>query len=438
MGGNVIVQFYLHAPGRFVFALVIVVPVLAAAGLDAWRETKSSRARVQMLLPGLFVWGALPLILGLHRTHPALPAAGLLLAAAFLSLLAIRPAAALLIPILLAGELGVNGLTGQSIDPPVAPQAAAGAPQRQLSGFAPLERPAVRAADYTMPGAIGRSLQSRTGRFLSLAPRLWTPLGYHVLQRRDQWGLMGTQRSMIFGLGEGQGYDSVQVLRYWKFVRASDPKPIRYNAAGFIHVSPVILDLLQVTSLIQPAGNPSIVPDTIPVATEGTWRLDAVPNPRAAATVISSWTSVTSSDEALRAVLAPGFDPDTTVVVERDPGLGAPSASPGGSARYIAEGPQAARVEVATTSPGLVLVRTVYDPGWTARVDGRPTPVLPADALVQAVPVPAGRHTIELAYRDPSIGFGILGSALSLATLLGLAFGLLVRDRRATARVRIA
>jgi hypothetical protein len=425
VGRTFLGQFYLHAPGRFVFGLVIALPVLAGLGVESWRHARIGSARSLMLLPGLVVWAILPPILGLHRTDLLIPLVGIAAGLFVLALSAARPAAAVLIPLVLAVELMVNGLAGQS-----------GAPgpggSHDLAGFAPLERPTIHAADYTTLGPIARALQrSFGGRYLSLAPNLWTPLGYHVLRRPDQWGLMATQRSMIFGLEEGQGYNPIQSLRYWSFVRAADPKAIRYNAAGFTRASPLVLDLLQVAYLIEPRGDPSAVPGSVPVATEGAWRLDALPAPPPPLSVVASWTVAPSADAALREILVPGFDPASQVVVEGDPGLGVPAGGSGGSARFEPDGPQAARIDVDAFRPSLVLVRIVYDPGWRAEVDGRPVRVLPADSLLQAVAVPAGRHTIRLTYRDPSIGFGLLGSSLVVVAMLGLALGVGRRERAA-------
>ena len=128
-----------------------------------------------------------------------------------------------------------------------------------------------------------------------------------------------------------------------------------------------------------------------------------------------------------------------TTAIQPDCGSAANGTPPaasgsGGSVRYVADGPQAARVEVDAPAPAILLIRTVYDPGWTARVDGRVVPVLPADSLIQAVPVPAGRHIVELAYRDPSIGLGLLGSAVSIATILGAALFIRKRRRRPVPR----
>jgi hypothetical protein len=42
--------------------------------------------------------------------------------------------------------------------------------------------------------------------------------------------------------------------------------------------------------------------------------------------------------------------------------------------------------------------------------------------------VSAGHHTISLAYDDPTIGYGLLGSALVLLGMLGAALALRRRD----------
>ena len=145
--------------------------------------------------------------------------------------------------------------------------------------------------------------------------------------------------------------------------------------------------------------------------------------------MVGTWQVVASRAAALDAVTAAGFDPERTVVLEADPGLGAPGAAPG-SARFAWTGRQSARVEVLAARAGLLLVRNTYDPHWHATVDGKPAPVLPADSFLQAVPVPAGSHVVTLAYDDPSIGVGLLGSVVALAILAGAAIATAVGGRR--------
>jgi uncharacterized membrane protein YfhO len=75
-------------------------------------------------------------------------------------------------------------------------------------------------------------------------------------------------------------------------------------------------------------------------------------------------------------------------------------------------------IEVDAPAPAVVVVKNSYDPHWHAEVDGRPTAVLPADYLMQGIPIPAGRHTVTLTYRDSSLGYGVLASALAISGLL--------------------
>ena len=63
--------------------------------------------------------------------------------------------------------------------------------------------------------------------------------------------------------------------------------------------------------------------------------------------------------------------------------------------------------------PDSALVRDSFDPYWSYSIGGGPPhQVLAADYFLQGVPVPSGRHTVELTYEDPKIGEGILISAI--------------------------
>ena len=70
-------------------------------------------------------------------------------------------------------------------------------------------------------------------------------------------------------------------------------------------------------------------------------------------------------------------------------------------------------------------------PGWTARVDGEPAPLVPANVLGKAVAVPSGRHRVELEFRSRSFRTGLaITGATGLALLVA---GLRARLRRRSA-----
>jgi hypothetical protein len=406
LGASAVGSFYAHFPSRAIVGLFIAIPILAGLGVEAWGAATSTQTRLLMVLPGMVVWGVLATAQGALHGSFALPLIAIIVGGPVLFAVGRRPGLLFLAPLVLAGELVAHGL---------------------MTSW-----PTFRASEYLRPGPIASYLtRHHDGRYLSLAPGRWVPPGYQVLQDRPDWGLMATQRSMIFGLEEAQGYNPAQLLRYWTFVRALDPKPIRYNAAGFIRADPVVMDLLQVAYVIQPSGDPPAVAGETPVASETGWVLYRLPDPQPRASVLTSWSVVDSADAALDVIRSPGFDPERQLVLEagRSGATSAPAAF-GGTASFQWEGTQSARLEVDAPSPAVVLVRNAYAPGWHATVDGHPAPVVPADYLVQGIPVPAGHHVVRLAYRDRTIGNGLIGSAVALGALLAAAGLFAIRERR--------
>ncbi len=84
--------------------------------------------------------------------------------------------------------------------------------------------------------------------------------------------------------------------------------------------------------------------------------------------------------------------------------------------------PDSDHIVVQSSMPrsGVVHVLEAYDPGWTADVDGAPSPVLEAKPLGMDVAVPAGDHLVRLSYHTPGRMTGALLSLLSVCLLVGL------------------
>jgi hypothetical protein len=417
-------DLYLHEPARLRYGVLLTLPLLAAAGVDAWRRATEHRMRI--LLPGLVVWGLLPLAAGAEPIRVALPAAGAAAGVAALVLARTRPALIALIPVTLAVELSANGLIGQSFRNGEVPSRVH--PPILNVPFTPLAQPRFQASDYLKRSPIPLRLQSEDDRYISLDPTRITERGYLEHQGPASWGLLANQRAMLLGLEDGQGYNPVQPLSYWRFVRAVETKEIKYNAAFFVEPSTQTLDLLDVAWIVGPASGPPHS-EAVAVARDGLWALYhvAVETPRA--TILTRWSVEQGQDAALAAVTDPDFEPSAVVVLEEDPGL--PQTDGGSSAAsYATVGPGHARVAVEAPSGGVLLVRNTYDPNWRARLDGRAVSVLRADAFLQAVVVPAGRHVIELEYRDPWVGRGLLGSGVAVGGLAVAGFLFHRRRRR--------
>jgi hypothetical protein len=131
--------------------------------------------------------------------------------------------------------------------------------------------------------------------------------------------------------------------------------------------------------------------------------------------------------EALRRIRgesAREFDPRRTALLEvpaaRLPSLPGGDLPAGSSVRMLTYSPNSIRLETETQTPAILVVSEIYYPGWEATVDGQATGILPAIYLLRAVPVSAGKHTVEMYYRAPSARKGALISAVTLCVLLGL------------------
>ncbi len=146
---------------------------------------------------------------------------------------------------------------------------------------------------------------------------------------------------------------------------------------------------------------------------------------------------VASEAAAAERVLAPGFDPRTSVVLEDETQdlLGATTSAAGDGAASPAP------VLVERYRPGDVVVRCraragellvvgeTWFRGWRAEVDGRPVALVRANHLHMALAPPPGEHTVHLTYAPPGFELG-LGIA-SLSALLAVALATRpVRPRR--------
>jgi hypothetical protein len=109
------------------------------------------------------------------------------------------------------------------------------------------------------------------------------------------------------------------------------------------------------------------------------------------------------------------------------------SLPPGqGDLEIISYGPNGLTVSIRLTSPAYLCYADSHAPGWSARLDGAPTPLLRANYLSKALYVPAGQHVVEFRYRP----WGYLASLAArgaglLAALAVLAWPVLRRRKPA-------
>jgi hypothetical protein len=105
-----------------------------------------------------------------------------------------------------------------------------------------------------------------------------------------------------------------------------------------------------------------------------------------------------------------------------------PPGLAGGDATVLRDEPEAVAVRTTSTGPSLLVLNDAWAEGWSATVDGRPSPILPTNSMVRGVLVEAGVHEVAFTYRTPLLaaGWAVAGAA----ALAVAAFALVTARRR--------
>lgn len=159
-------------------------------------------------------------------------------------------------------------------------------------------------------------------------------------------------------------------------------------------------------------------------------RLAALPDALPWAAVYARAERASDPRAALDRLLSPGFQPERDLIVEAPPDRPLPHTRPpsplspdeasSGAARLLTAGPDQLVLDCRAPSGGWLLVREGWAPGWRARVDDAPAPVLPGDLLFRAVPLPAGARRVTLEYHAPGRDAGLLLGGLAWGALVAL------------------
>jgi hypothetical protein len=257
--------------------------------------------------------------------------------------------------------------------------------------------------------------------------------------------------SAIFDVQNVAGYEPLIFARYSRALGnvaldTASPQPGFAPDPTIFGERSAVLDLLNTTFVAvltdadDPATKTLVKPGTQPPAPVETARWQPVYNdggllivrnrralPRA--WLVAEAESV-EGETALKRVRgdegAKEFDPRRTVLLEDAPAEmpqlpGGPTA-PGSEARLISYEPGAIVIDTDAPTPTVLVVSELFYPGWEATLDGRPERIRLADFLLRGVAVPAGRHRVEMRYAAPRAKIGAGVSALTLASLAGLAF----------------
>jgi len=93
-------------------------------------------------------------------------------------------------------------------------------------------------------------------------------------------------------------------------------------------------------------------------------------------------------------------------------------AKQSGRVLHLDESSSSATLDVDAKLHAFLIITITRHKYWRAAIDGHPVDLIPANIAYQALPVPPGRHQIELRYRNPLVKWSAAISALALIALI--------------------
>jgi len=245
--------------------------------------------------------------------------------------------------------------------------------------------------------------------------------------------------SSLYGLQDVRGYDPAYSADYERFFAAAfgdGGMRLSLGAYGPAASAAQALNLLDVRYLFAACSvrlNARYYAPLYNGGNQGCVYRNPSALPRAFVVHDAAWATPARATSLL---IAGGVDPrarvllDPTTATDDDawPANGRDQAGAPGAARsdgVAVTGYDLNNVEVTVRSaaPGVLVIGDAYAPGWHATVDGQSAPVARADAILRAVPIPAGTHVVSLTYLPTPF---LIGGIVSIASLVVFVLLLLI------------
>lgn len=225
-----------------------------------------------------------------------------------------------------------------------------------------------------------------------------------------------------YGIREINGYYSMYPSRirelFFAINGGSLPAPLLVVLQEGVNLNPGLSQLMNISYFYSSPG--AFIP---PVPSREIYRKDLSifeSGVKGERVFLTDNYKVVSSEDSLSALLSHNYNPFTQVLLE-DPlpkefqwaRRGELLSKEDWKADIIDYHREKITLQVQTSNNSFLVYSGTYYPGWKARINGEPAPVLRANFFAFAVPVEAGVHEIELYFSPDILKQGALLSALS-------------------------
>jgi hypothetical protein len=257
------------------------------------------------------------------------------------------------------------------------------------------------------------------------------PRTYHIVfSERATYQLIVNNLAVRAELQDIQGYNPVQIQRYVTYFDVLNGTEQSYHGSNVLAAgldSPLI-ELLGVRYMVVPASVPSGRPDLfhlsqrLPTVYMDEWvRILEIPNPMPRAWIVYRSVNAESESAILEQISQYQMDPRTSVgLIGQGPVLTAPDPSDPVGVTITSYAPDQIKLHVQSAGTGMVVLSEIWDPGWSATVDGQPVEVYAADGVFRGIVVGPGEHTVVLTYKATLAKMSLLAWLIPLISLLAL------------------
>ncbi|HIJ84407.1 MAG: hypothetical protein HW380_1205 [Magnetococcales bacterium] len=205
-----------------------------------------------------------------------------------------------------------------------------------------------------------------------------------------------------------------------------------YSTAGVYEFPPALNN--RVTLMDQPA-NPGFLSlgnvkyllthsnelnqNRFPMVHDGKFKVYQNPQVLPRAFTVGSFQQLGSESDIVAVMKGEHFVPEKTVYLLETPStekLGPETSKD----KVIIESyaPREVLIKTQNTNNRILILSDLYDPGWTAYVDGIPVPIYQAYAYFRAISLPSGKHSVRFHYQPLYFRIGLWISLFSLACVI--------------------